>query len=434
MNFFNTPLFGSGKLKDGGQICTKCFKKLDMTKIGFNLKKTTLKQVQDEILGVGQAGVSDSQRSEPRIHTDQSDLQPVDSRGGLVSIQGQVPNRDLLFISNLPADRVPNMQVGHYVFEIRYENGVPYMTEKEQEKYDPSTIFTTLPVSKPHSIEGVPKPPYWPNYAGLTPEQRYVYLSWLRDITNPIDTGFVFVYYYGLERHLLFGDFDKAFNEIMTLRKHHKNKSFQKYSETALIYGSFYKSRIDLLLKDYEGASLGRFSNIQLQFAINNGLNLSLQNILSVFGELKLQRPPIKGYEELFEQCVSKVLKTEYGDEHFPLADKFDLKDIKTKKVEAFANYSFPEELRYPEVKFVLGHKAFVSEISRIFELAYEDFKKEKTILRKVEKDNLSEEERQKLKKKKEQQRLKKLFDKGVIRKDEYEMLLSRLDSDKPVK
>ncbi|MCI0564532.1 MAG: TerB N-terminal domain-containing protein, partial [Nitrososphaera sp.] len=76
---------------------------------------------------------------------------------------------------------------------------------------DPSTIFTRLAVRAPRDMASVPHPPYYPSYMELSPEQRWVYLSWLKDVRQPIYIGYVFIYYYGLERHLLLGDYDSAF-------------------------------------------------------------------------------------------------------------------------------------------------------------------------------------------------------------------------------
>jgi hypothetical protein len=238
--------------------------------------------------------------------------------------------------------------------------------------------------------------------------------------------GYVFVYYYGLERQLLFGKFEEAFNEIIKLRRYHNNTSFQKYSENALIFSCFYNNRLDLLLKDYGDASLHRFSNIQLEFAINNNLNLSAQNIISVFKEMKLYKTLINGYEELFEKCVVKNLETEYQKEYFPL-DKFNISKVKEKNEQGFANYSFPNELRFPVVKDILNFKEFKVEVTKIFNFSYEDLKKEKALLRKAQEANLTEEQKEELKLKKEKARLKKLYDTNVLKKDEYELLLNKL-------
>ncbi len=344
-----------------------------------------------------------------------------------IAIKKQIPNIELLYFSDLPANKIPHIGMG-FVINISFIDGTPQISEEE--KLDPSTIFTSLPLSKVESLEEVEPLPYWPNYASMSPKQRFAYLTWLQDVTNPIDMGYVFTYYYGLERQLLFGDFEKAFSEIIKLRKYHKNKSFQKYSENALIFSSFYNNRLDLLLKDSDQASLDRFSNIQLQFAYNHNLNLSGQNLISIFKELKLYKPPIKGFEDLFEKCVINNLSTEYNANHFPFGNKLDISKIKTRKEQAFSNYSFPDELRFPEVKDILNSKDFKKEITKIFNYSYEELKKEKAILRKAKKENLTEVEKQKLKLQKERNRLKKLYDTNVLKKDEYELLINKLESD----
>lgn len=49
LKFLNTPTFGSGKLNDGGIVCTSCFKKINNANpsIAFKLKNYTLHQVQE---------------------------------------------------------------------------------------------------------------------------------------------------------------------------------------------------------------------------------------------------------------------------------------------------------------------------------------------------------------------------------------------------
>jgi hypothetical protein len=90
---------------------------------------------------------------------------------------------------------------------------------------EPSLIYSNQKISKPDDTSIVQRPPYYPKYRELTPEQKWIYLKLL---TNPydssIDIGFVFILYYGLERHLLLGDFDRAFDVVLKLRDVHKNK------------------------------------------------------------------------------------------------------------------------------------------------------------------------------------------------------------------
>lgn len=44
---------------------------------------------------------------------------------------------------------------------------------------EPSTIYVRMPIKDPPNEKEVPSPGYYPTYAGLSPEQKWIYLSWL---------------------------------------------------------------------------------------------------------------------------------------------------------------------------------------------------------------------------------------------------------------
>ena len=122
-------------------------------------------------------------------------------------------NQDLLFVSydkNIP-------ETGHgarIIYNISIdENGKVNVNSTNDEKPDPSTIYVHLPIKQPNGETELL--PYWPHYIDISPEQRFVYLNWLRNIEQPIDMGYIFLYYYGLEKHLLIGNFEKAFNSTL---------------------------------------------------------------------------------------------------------------------------------------------------------------------------------------------------------------------------
>jgi tellurite resistance protein len=67
---------------------------------------------------------------------------------------------------------------------------------------EPSLINPKLAIrNRPPSPESLP---YWPSYAGMSPEKRHAYLNWLADgARDPsVEIGFAFVFFYGLERRL----------------------------------------------------------------------------------------------------------------------------------------------------------------------------------------------------------------------------------------
>ena len=77
---------------------------------------------------------------------------------------------------------------------------------------DNALIDPSLPVGRAPgntSGEGVP---YYPSYSNLSPESRRAFIEWLASPRNNPSTyiGYVFIYFYGLERRLFF---DKAFDQ-----------------------------------------------------------------------------------------------------------------------------------------------------------------------------------------------------------------------------
>ncbi len=113
---------------------------------------------------------------------------------------------------------------------------------------EPSAISLAHPIMIDMELDKNESIGYFPSYSTISPEQRNIYLSYLKDIYNPsYNIGYVFIFYYGLERHLFQGDFDNAFHTILKLRAVHKNKSFQQYSLNSLFLNSIIKKRFDLL-------------------------------------------------------------------------------------------------------------------------------------------------------------------------------------------
>ncbi len=87
--------------------------------------------------------------------------------------------------------------------------------------------------------------PYWPNYSEISPEARYEYLNWLsQGRRSPVQIGCVFLFFYGLERRVLFDlrNSDTVFPEIQEILSEVKqlldvygtNGSFRRYATSFL--------------------------------------------------------------------------------------------------------------------------------------------------------------------------------------------------------
>ena len=231
----------------------------------------------------------------------------------------------------------------------RFEVGDLSFTLSFGQETEPSLIFTSLPVKKPSSIENVDRPPYFPSYSGLTPEQRFIYL---RLLNNPydasIDIGYIFILYYGLERHLLQGDFDKAFNVILKLRDVHKNKSFQSYSANALILTAKLYERGEMImefLKSLDKEWEYNFSdNLFLLCCYSFNAPITPAIIMRMAKTFEFDNTNyIKKYPDMFERCLRDVLMENSSDDRVFLEKYFtkaELKKIKTQDVPIFANMS----------------------------------------------------------------------------------------------
>ena len=109
-----------------------------------------------------------------------------------------------------------------------------------------------LPVGQPYSLD-TPLLPYWPCYSQISPDQRARYLSWLsggkdQDID---EIGYVFLYFYGLERRALIEgkDLNLIVPEVHRLLNRYRNSSsFDSYLGGFLAYLA--AQRLETLTED----------------------------------------------------------------------------------------------------------------------------------------------------------------------------------------
>jgi tellurite resistance protein len=91
---------------------------------------------------------------------------------------------------------------------LTIQGGMLYFGTSVRDSYrreEPSLINPNISVSKVPVDPTVKLTSYWPNYSEITPDARRAYLDWLADgRKNPqADIGYVFLFFYGLERRAL---------------------------------------------------------------------------------------------------------------------------------------------------------------------------------------------------------------------------------------
>lgn len=336
-------------------------------------------------------------------------------RNSSVSFETELPNKDLLYISY--DKEIPRVNRGIRITIRLDSNGNVFMDDKAEQVPDPSTIYIHLPISDENEVPGLP---YWPHYIELTSGQRYNYLQWLRNVEQPIDMGYVFLYYYGLERQLLIGDFDKAFDEIVKLRNAHNNKSFHKYSENALVHAAIMRDKIDALIELHERTEISGYSNAMFLLAFNAGLDLGEEQLILIFHKaFTISRKPVKENKSLFTECLSSTLNRRYGKPSFTIKD-YDISKTKTVTEARFANYSFPEEIQYVDITDFYQCKPLIQELQSVFDETYTLYKSKKAEL----KSDKTPEEIELARRKRNENRYKKLLKEKKLTQEEFEILM----------
>ncbi len=118
------------------------------------------------------------------------------------------------------------------------ESSLVYATGKKfAQLEDASLIELPLPTSK--KTDSITHLPYWPAYHNCTPEQRGAYLDWLHGgrLDPAVELGYVFIFFYGLERRILVDGEDHlvVIDELLRLLSiYTKSNSFNSYATTLL--------------------------------------------------------------------------------------------------------------------------------------------------------------------------------------------------------
>ncbi len=335
-------------------------------------------------------------------------------RNNIASFEKEFPNKNLLYISY--DKNIPSVNRGISVTIRLDNNGNVIIDDKSNKVPDPSTIYIHLPITEDYNVPGLP---YWPHYIELTSGQRYTYLCWLRNVEQPTDMGYVFLYYYGLERQLLIGNFDKAFDEIIKLRNAHINKSFHKYSENALVHAAIMRDKINYLTDLHEKTEISGYSNAMFLLAFNAGIDLGREQLILIFHKaFTTSRRAIKENKPLFLECITETLNRKFGKPSFTIKN-YDISKVKTTTEARFANYSFPKEIQYVELTDFYQCKQLMQDLQSLFEESYSLYKSKKVLL----KSGKTSEEIENAKKNKNENRYKKLLKNKMLTQVEYEIL-----------
>lgn len=246
---------------------------------------------------------------------------------------------------------------------------------------EPSLIDLELDIEKTDNIDLNENIGYYPSYRNLSPKQRYTYLKWLEDITLPINIGYVFIFYYGLERHLIYGQFEAAFMAIQTLMVHHINSSFLAYSTDALIISSLYHRKYQLLANIDTSKSSNKV-NILISYLTKG--HITVDNIIDIRKSIGFTNDYyIKSDLGLFKSCLTDIIYGQYGTIYYPVTDS-DFQNSKENCPLAIANYSLNYSERIAVAPDITSNKNFADNIFRLLVKTHETVKNIKKEERKI--------------------------------------------------
>lgn len=282
------------------------------------------------------------------------------------------PTRSLVFIT----DENPSQAEIASSLSIVVTVGINGVTsEREQHtnlNAEPSMIWTKLPVVKNSNLEE--KAIYYPAYTTLTAEQRCQYLMWLRDVTQPTNLSYVFLYYYGLERHMLFGDFDLAVGEVLRLLKCHDKSTFRSYTETALLVSVIYRKRFDFLKEN--DFIFQTISDELLSVRKKLGLTLTAKELMQISSRVGFRNTHyINKKPDEFEKTLEIIL-AKHENENGLILDSIEDNEFKYYEANCFANLSIPAKVRGVKVPDFLRNEKFRTIICSLLQQAHNTFKK----------------------------------------------------------
>lgn len=289
-----------------------------------------------------------------------SNLPTISKMGVAESFNIPEPTKSLLYITN---DDVSNIVSPFQITNTKHN----FYSE-------PSLIWVKLPVEKNTELEI--QPMYFPSYSRLSSKHRYQYLNWLRDITQPTNLSYVFLYYYGLERHLLVGNFDLAAQEIFKLLRYHDKGTFRSYAQSALIVSALYKNKLDIFEKD--SFLFDSISNESLVVRKKLGSTISARELMELSYPLGLKNKRyIKLYPNDFEKELDKLLSC-YENKNGSLLDVISFHEMTKVNSLVFANSSIPSNIRTIEVPQLMLNTKFKKACIELLEMAHNIIKDQK--------------------------------------------------------
>lgn len=253
------------------------------------------------------------------------------------------PTRSLLFATDEDVSKIQNPMSIAITVSLDVENqrvNTSADDHKTSQYAEPSLIWTRLPIKENDDL--VKEPMYYPAYSRLSPEERYQYLNWLKDVTKETNLSYVFLYFYGLERHLLLGNYDLAVDEILRLLKYHDKGTFRSYATGSLVAASVFRKRADIL--ERAPFILDQPSNISLCLRMMVQKEFTAKNIIDLASYVGFSNKRyIKLKPDAFEKELQQLIDEYHVQNGFILSQ---IGEVASDEERYFANTSVPDRVR----------------------------------------------------------------------------------------
>lgn len=325
-------------------------------------------------------------------------LENYDTKTVVSKTNDQLPIQAKSTADNPPIKFIDELTIPNEVLELLWIKGGPlnnYNDNNIKEQFingirisvssqtEPSLIDISLPlntdITNSDYIEDIG---YYPSYERLSPKQRYVYLSWLQDISKPVAVGYVFIFYYGLERHLMFGKYKEAVKMINYLQQFHNNGSFYSYSTDAMLIGILKHNDINLL----NSINFNNASNPI--YALVKGVVSKFYSAEDIIRLYKLfgfnNNRYIKNQYDDFLRELKINLNNKYGIDKYPLPSN-TIDKCNGNQLLVVANYSLMQEDRFAIAPDISTNELICKDLFNILTETHENIKIKNRNKRKME-------------------------------------------------
>lgn len=252
----------------------------------------------------------------------------------------------------------------------RTSNADAMTTREVLSGVEPSTIYLEAAVERPSDPDGVFPPRNVNSYAELTPEQRWVYANWLENPDEEIDAEYALIFLRGLERRLMLDqDPGEAFHEVLSLRQHVNEPSFQSYSESTILAALLHEHHKHLAVEYSDSNPTFEMSNLALAVMQAYGDCMTWQGFLALarYYTREAFKPTfVDKYANVLGEHVERVLTSRFGEKGCPFESLVSGAEAPTKGQRVLLNDSLPSSVKFVHIQQLLDFPLFKERVQAI--------------------------------------------------------------------